>query len=130
MGGQTSGSSSAESAKCSIGRISPGQRGAAAGTDFLGRSSKSRVVWRVRTSRSVRPPLAGFFPREHGGVNPRVDRLNLETGERHHLREIRPVNSTGVVSTTAPVMTPDGKRYAFTLIRRLTDPFLVEGLDA
>ena len=75
-------------------------------------------------------PTGRIFSSEHGGVNPRVDRLNLETGERHHLREIRPVNSTGVVSTTAPVMTPDGKRYAFTLIRRLTDLFLVEGLDA
>lgn len=61
------------------------------------------------------------------GVNPRVDRLDLETGERYHLREIRPVNLTGVVITTAPVMTPDGKRYAFTLIRRLTDLFLVGG---
>jgi hypothetical protein len=64
------------------------------------------------------------------GVNPRVDRLDLETGERTHLREIRPVNPTGVIATTAPVMTPDGKRYAFTLVRQLTDLFLVEGLNS
>jgi hypothetical protein len=64
------------------------------------------------------------------GVNPRVDRLDLETGERTHLREIRPVNPTGVIATTAPVMTPDGKRYAFTLVRQLTDLFLVEGLSS
>jgi Tol biopolymer transport system component len=71
-----------------------------------------------------------LFLANMAGVNPRVDRLDLETGERHHLREIRPVNPTGVVGTTAPVVTPDGKRYAFTLMRQLTDLFLVEGLDA
>ena len=64
------------------------------------------------------------------GVNPRVDRLDLETGERTHLREIRPVNPTGVIATTAPVITPDGKRYAFTLVRQLTDLFLVDGLNS
>jgi hypothetical protein len=40
------------------------------------------------------------------------------------------VNPTGVIATTAPVMTPDGKRYAFTLVRQLTDLFLVEELNS
>ncbi|MGE5345331.1 MAG: protein kinase domain-containing protein, partial [Acidithiobacillales bacterium] len=64
------------------------------------------------------------------GLNPRIDRLDLETQERTRLREIRPLNSTGVIATTAPVITPDGKRYAYTLIRQLTDLFVVEGLDS
>ena len=40
------------------------------------------------------------------------------------------MNPTGVIATTAPVMTPERQRYAYTLTRQLTDLFLVEGLDA
>lgn len=64
------------------------------------------------------------------GVNPRIDRLDLETQERTRVREIQPTNPTGVIAATAPVMTPYDKRYAFTLMRQLTDLFLVEGLDS
>jgi eukaryotic-like serine/threonine-protein kinase len=64
------------------------------------------------------------------GSNPRVDRYDLETQERTGLREIKPSIPTGVIGTTAPVVTAEGKGYAYTLMRQLTDLFLVEGLDA
>jgi hypothetical protein len=62
--------------------------------------------------------------------HPRIDRLDLQTGERTPLREIRPSDPTGVIFTSPPVVTADGERHAYTLARQLTDLFLVEGLDS
>jgi Tol biopolymer transport system component len=60
----------------------------------------------------------------------RIDRLDLGTGERLILREIRPSDPAGVLATSTPVVTPDGERYAYTLMRQLTDLFVVEGLGS
>ena len=62
--------------------------------------------------------------------NLRIDRLDLETGARVRVREIQPLDPTGLLATSAPVVTPDGESYAYTLMRQLTDLFVVEGLGS
>jgi hypothetical protein len=62
------------------------------------------------------------------GPSLRIDRLDLGSGKRTPLREVSPSDPTGVMGTSAPVVTPDGEHYAYSLLRQLTDLFVVEGL--
>jgi hypothetical protein len=39
-----------------------------------------------------------------------------------------PFDTAGVVSITPPKITPDGRSYAYSYIRTLSDLYLVEGL--
>ena len=58
----------------------------------------------------------------------RVFRLDLATGRKEPWLEVRPPDPAGVCAFVSLVLTPDGKSYAYTYGRLLTDLYLVEGL--
>jgi eukaryotic-like serine/threonine-protein kinase len=63
-----------------------------------------------------------------GEVPAKVYRLELATGKKSVLKQIAPLDPTGV-STIGPIlMTPDGKTYVYGFHRTLGDLYLVEGL--
>jgi Tol biopolymer transport system component len=58
----------------------------------------------------------------------RVFRVDIETGRRELWKELMPVDPAGVERISNVVVTPDGKFYAYTFARQLSDLFVVEGL--
>jgi hypothetical protein len=57
-----------------------------------------------------------------------VSRLDLATGEKKPWRELLPPDSVGVQGVADIIGTPDGKAYAYSYYRRLSELFVVEGL--
>lgn len=62
------------------------------------------------------------------GRHPGVERLSVATGEREPVVEMRTPDTTGAMGPLSPVITPDGRYYAFVYARRLSDLYVVEGL--
>ncbi len=63
-----------------------------------------------------------------GEVPAKVYQLDLATGKKTVIKQIVPVDTTGV-STIGPIQTtPDGKTYVYGFHRTLGDLYLVEGL--
>ncbi|HEY3124506.1 MAG TPA: hypothetical protein VGK70_10665, partial [Thermoanaerobaculia bacterium] len=58
----------------------------------------------------------------------RVYRPDVATGRKEFWRELMPFDAAGVRSISPPLVTPDGKSYAYAYIRTLSDLYLVEGL--
>jgi len=58
----------------------------------------------------------------------RVFRQDLETGKRVLWKEMLPEDSAGVVSIFSVCVTPDGRSYAYTYQRELSDLYVGEGL--
>ena len=58
----------------------------------------------------------------------KVYRLDVATGRKEFWRELMPFDAAGVRSISPPIVTPDGKAYAYAYIRTLSDLYLVEGL--
>lgn len=58
----------------------------------------------------------------------RVLRLDLATGRKEPWLEIHPPDPAGIFTFTSLVLTPDGKAYAYTYGRVLTELYLAEGL--
>jgi Serine/threonine protein kinase len=58
----------------------------------------------------------------------RVYRFDPTTGRREQLKEIMPADLAAIHSTKVIVMTPDGNGYAYSVLRKLSDLYLVEGL--
>jgi eukaryotic-like serine/threonine-protein kinase len=58
----------------------------------------------------------------------KVNRLEVATGRKELWRELMPFDTAGVVSITPPEITPDGRSYAYSYVRTLSDLYLVEGL--
>jgi eukaryotic-like serine/threonine-protein kinase len=69
----------------------------------------------------VRPPVELYSPA-------RVFRLDLKTGNRTLWKELFPEDSAGVVGTDVIRLTPDGRSYAYSYLRVLSDLYLVDGL--
>lgn len=63
-----------------------------------------------------------------GSLPTRIFRIDLESGRRELWKEIMPSNLAGLLFIHRPRLSSDGKAYAYTYIRELTDLFLVEGL--
>src|SRR6266542_539240 len=57
----------------------------------------------------------------------KVYRLDVATGRKELLRELMPFDAAGVRAISPPLVTPDGKSYAYAYIRTLSDLYLVEG---
>jgi Tol biopolymer transport system component len=64
----------------------------------------------------------------HGELPAKVVRLNLATGKREPWKELLPTDPAGVVTITPILLTPDGKTYAYSYPRILSQLFLGEGL--
>jgi Tol biopolymer transport system component/predicted Ser/Thr protein kinase len=58
----------------------------------------------------------------------KVYRLEVATGRKELWRELMPFDTAGVVSITPPKIAPDGRSYAYSYVRTLSDLYLVEGL--
>jgi len=58
----------------------------------------------------------------------RVFRLDLETGRRELWKQIMPADHTGVVQIRGGLPTPDGRAYAYSYLRILSELYEVEGL--
>lgn len=54
-------------------------------------------------------------------------RVHLETGRREAWRALRPADPAGV-NRLAPLVSRDGRSYAYTYVRELSDLYLVDGL--
>jgi dipeptidyl aminopeptidase/acylaminoacyl peptidase len=62
------------------------------------------------------------------GRRPLLERLALTTGIREPVIDMQTSDPTGAVGPLSPVITPDGRHYAFVYARRLSDLYVVEGL--
>jgi Tol biopolymer transport system component len=69
--------------------------------------------------------LFGF---RRGELPGRIFRLDLESGAREVHRELKPRDASGVVEIVSIQLTPDGRSYAYSQHRILSDLFLVDGL--
>jgi eukaryotic-like serine/threonine-protein kinase len=58
----------------------------------------------------------------------RVYRFDPATGRRELLKEIMPADTAGIFLSNRIQMTPDGKGYAYSVSRMLSDLYVVEGL--
>jgi len=58
-----------------------------------------------------------------------VFQVNPTTGARRLWRQIRPPDAAGIMQVAALTVTPDGRSYAYSWHRALSDLFLVEGLS-
>ena len=57
-----------------------------------------------------------------------VFRLDLATARRDVLRDLIPSDPAGIILPPIPVITPDGKAYAYFVSYLRSDLYLVEGL--
>ncbi|MGH9442337.1 MAG: protein kinase domain-containing protein [Thermoanaerobaculia bacterium] len=69
-----------------------------------------------------------LFVFRHGELPAKVVRLDLATGKREPWKDILPGDPSGVVTITPILLTPDGKTYAYSYPRILSQLFLGEGL--
>jgi hypothetical protein len=69
-----------------------------------------------------------FLWRRDSVAAARVFRLDLATGRREPWIEVHPPDPGGIFTFTSFVLTPDGRSYAYTYGRLLTDLYLAEGL--
>lgn len=57
-----------------------------------------------------------------------IERLNLATGERQPHLNLRPVDPAGMLSVPNIVISPDGRTYAYNVVRIISDLYLATGL--
>ncbi|HEX5717767.1 MAG TPA: hypothetical protein VF179_16530, partial [Thermoanaerobaculia bacterium] len=69
-----------------------------------------------------------FIWRRDPGAPVRVFRLDLTNGNKEPWLETRPPDPTGIYTYVSFMLTPDGKSYAYTYGRVLSQLYLVEGL--
>jgi hypothetical protein len=62
------------------------------------------------------------------GVAIQIRRLDLLTGRRELLHEVGPTDPAGVSTSPFAAISADGKSYAYSFIRNLSELYLVEGL--
>lgn len=64
-----------------------------------------------------------------GELPAKIYRLNVESGQRELWKELTPADLTGVANSSPHiVITPDGKSYAYSYYRNLSQLYSVEGL--
>ncbi|MCI0446189.1 hypothetical protein L0152_23605, partial [bacterium] len=71
----------------------------------------------------------GVFISERGQNSLQVFRVDLVTGKRTFWKEITPSDPAGIAGGMNVMITPDGKSYAYTYRRVLSDLYLVPGLQ-
>jgi Tol biopolymer transport system component len=62
------------------------------------------------------------------GVPAKVFRVSLDTSRREEIRQITPPDPAGVLTVTAIHFSADGKSYAYSYFRVLSDLWVVDGL--
>ena len=105
---------------------------------------KEERTWLYRLDGGPPEPLRGAEPREapirfssdgryvwvyaSRDLPTWIVRIDRTTGAREKWREIQPQDPAGVLSVTRIRMTPDGRSYAYTFSRILSDLFVAKGL--
>jgi hypothetical protein len=69
-----------------------------------------------------------LFVRRRDETPPRIDKLDLATGRHELWKQIMPSDSTGVVRTPMVLPSRDGRAYAYSYLRILSDLYIAEGL--
>jgi hypothetical protein len=64
----------------------------------------------------------------HGEVPARVVRHDLDTGAETPWKELVPADGAGVTHVCPIVITPDGRHYAYSFVRHMSELFLVRGV--
>jgi hypothetical protein len=59
---------------------------------------------------------------------PRIERIDIASGSRSLLRELKPPEPSGIIHIGGIVTSLDGDRYAYSFLRSLSDLYLVEGI--
>ncbi|HNJ39885.1 MAG TPA: winged helix-turn-helix domain-containing protein [Acidobacteriota bacterium] len=63
------------------------------------------------------------------GENPlRISRFDIETGHKEFLREIQYFDQAGLISMIPILYSADGKSYAYTYVRKLSNLYLLDGV--
>jgi hypothetical protein len=99
----------------------------------------------------MRYPIAGGEPRPIAGVEPdenviqwssdggglylagygqppvKITRLDLASGKRQLWRTIQPQDAVGITNISPIRITPDGKTYAYSYLRAISDLYVVDG---
>ena len=65
---------------------------------------------------------------QRGELPTKIYRLDVESGRREFWKELLPADMTGVTNYPQIKITPDGKSYAYSYYRNLSQLYLVEGL--
>jgi len=86
-----------------------------------GLTDGDRVINWAADSRSLFVYTRGEFP-------VKIYRLDLSTGRKSLMREIRPTDAAGVLNTPKFFITPDGRSYLYQLQRYICELYLVNGL--
>jgi eukaryotic-like serine/threonine-protein kinase len=78
-------------------------------------------------------PLSGgsgqyLIGAEQSGVPLKLFRYDISTGERKPWKELVPADRAGVFTANTFDITPDGRWYAYSYVRDLSDVYMVEGL--
>jgi dipeptidyl aminopeptidase/acylaminoacyl peptidase len=69
-----------------------------------------------------------LYARDGRSLPARTVALDVVTGERTPWLEVRPSDPVGISDSFTLIGTPDGKAYAYSFIRTLSELFVVEGL--
>jgi hypothetical protein len=72
--------------------------------------------------------LRHLYVYKRGQLPARIERLDLETGERAPWRELMPADPAGVMAVGPVRITPDLNSYFYSYVRVLSDLYMVEGL--
>ena len=68
-----------------------------------------------------------WYVRE-GGVPAKLYRVDILSGRKVFWKEVAPPDTAGTYRMDNFLVTPDGKTYAYTYRRILSDLYLIEGL--
>jgi WD40 repeat protein len=114
------------------------------GQHILVREVKARQLWLYPTAAgepqkldyALNPDdvLIGYAPDGRGilvgarGVALKIARMDLTTGQRVPWKEISPADPAGVQSIANIKLSKDGKSYAYSTLRLLSDLYVVDGL--
>ena len=69
-----------------------------------------------------------LITRRDNGIRTTILKLDLATGRRTQLWELAPVDPAGVSGPRPIAVTPDGRGYAYTFMRTVSDLYVVDGL--
>jgi len=64
-----------------------------------------------------------------GETTNNIYRVNIKTGQRELFGTVSPSDKVGVTYVSPPLVTPDGKYYAYSYNRQISELFVVEGLQ-
>ena len=62
------------------------------------------------------------------GVSASIERLDITTGRSEKWKELVPADRTGLIEVGLPIITPDGRSYAYSTARLVSELFLAEGM--